>query len=125
MKKCLSMLAMAGLAVLCFTGCSKGPEDVAIKFSEAMAEVNIEKASKYANEDTQKLLKMFDTMADAEDKEKAKKEGEGTTFKAVETKIDGDKATVKIESTKDGKTETKDVDLVKVDGEWKVAVNKK
>ena len=122
MKKCLSMLGMAALAVLCFTGCSKGPDDVAIKFNEALAEMNIEKACKYANEDTQKLLKMFETMADAEAKETAKKEGEGASFKAVETKIDGDKATVKIECTKDGKTETKDVDLVKVDGEWKVAM---
>ena len=120
MKKCLSMLGMAALAVLCFTGCSKGPDDVAIKFNEALAEMNIEKASKYANEDTQKLLKMFEKMADAEAKEKAK----NATFKAVETKIDGDKATVKIECTKDGKTETKDVDLVKVDGEWKVAMKK-
>ena len=118
MKKCLSMLGMAALAVLCFTGCSKGPDDVAIKFNEALAEMNIEKACKYANED------MVETMADAEAKEKAKKEGEGIPFKAGETKIDGDKATVKIECTKDGKTETKDVDLVKVDGEWKVAMKK-
>lgn len=124
MKKCLSMFAMAALAVLCFTGCSKGPEDVAVKFCEAMAEMNLEKASEYANEDTQKILKMLDAMADAEKKAAEKEKTAGTTFKAVETKIDGDKATVKIERTKDGKTETDDMDLVKVDGEWKVAMKK-
>lgn len=47
-------------------------------------------------------------------------------FKAVDSKIDGEKATVKVEwKSKDGKTTTENVYLVKEDGDWKVDVMKK
>lgn len=118
MKKILGMLAMA----LCLIGCSKGPDKVAVKFLEAMADGDFDKAAEYAAKDTKPMIKMMAGMPNA--KEEAKKECEGVKYKAVDTKINGDKATVKVEKTKDGHTVTDDIDLVKEDGDWKVAVDK-
>lgn len=118
MKKILGMLAMA----LCLVGCSKGPDKVAMAFLEAVADGNLEKAAEYASKDTKPVLKVAAAVPGTG--EQIKKECEGAKFKAVDTKIDGDKATVKIETTKDGKTETEDIKLVKEDGEWKVSVQK-
>ena len=118
MEKILGMLAMA----LCLIGCSKGPDKVAVKFFEAMADGDFDKAAEYASKDTKPMIKMMAGMPNA--KEESQKENKGAKFKAVETKINGDKASVKVERTKDGKTETNDVNLVKEDGDWKVAVDK-
>ena len=46
------------------------------------------------------------------------------TFKVVSTSVDGDNAKVKIRMTDDGESEENDIDLKKIDGEWKVVVNK-
>ena len=46
------------------------------------------------------------------------------TFKVVSSSVDGDTAKVKIRMTEDGESEEDDVDLKKIDGEWKVVVNK-
>ena len=118
MKKILGMLAMA----LCLIGCSKGPDKVAVKFFEAMADGDFDKAAEYASKDTKPMIKMMAGMPNA--KEEAKKECEDVKYKAVDTKINGDKATVKIEAKKGGETKTQDVDLVKEDGDWKVAIDK-
>ena len=118
MKKILGMLAMA----LCLIGCSKSPDKVAMAFLEAVADGNLEKAAEYAAKDTKPAIKVMAAVPGSG--EQMKKECEGAKFKAVDTKIDGDKATVKIETTKDGKTETEDIKLVKEDGEWKVSVQK-
>ena len=119
MKKLLGMLAMA----LCLVGCSKGPDKVAVTFFEALADADFDKAAELASKETQPLVKMMAAVPDA--KENMKKEFDGAKFKAVDTKIDGDKATVKVEFKKDGKTDTNDVNLVKEDGDWKVAMDKK
>ena len=114
MKKILGMLAMA----LCLIGCSKGPDKVAVALYEALSDGNADKAAEYATKNSQPFIKMATPIF----AEKYK----GGKFKAVETKIDGKKATVKIESkSKDGKTVvSEDVHLVKEDGDWKVAVDK-
>lgn len=118
MKKILGMLAMA----LCLIGCSKGPDKVAVAFCEALADGNFDKAAEYVTKDTQPVLKMMASVPGA--KENMIKETEGAKFKAVNTKIDGDKATVTIETKKDGKTDTDDFNLVKEDGAWKVKAEK-
>ena len=118
MKKILGMLAMA----LCLIGCSKGPDKVAVAFFEAMADGDFDKAAEYAAKDTKPMIKMMASVPGA--KENMKKETEGAKFKAVNTKIDGDKATVTIETKKDGKTDTDDFNLVKEDGAWKVKAEK-
>jgi hypothetical protein len=113
MKKILGMLAMA----LCLIGCSKGPDKVAVAFYEAMADGNADKAAEYATKKSKPVVKMAVGMLGEELK--------GMKFKAVDTKIDGEKATVKLEmKNKGGATKTENVDLVKEDGDWKVDVKK-
>jgi HSP20 family molecular chaperone IbpA len=118
MKKILGMLAMA----LCLIGCSKGPDKVAVAFYEAMADGDFDKAAEYASKDTKPMIEMMAKMPGA--KEESIEENKGVKFKAVDTKIDNDKATVKIERKKDGESATEDVLLVKEDGDWKVSINK-
>lgn len=128
MKKILGMLAMA----LCLIGCNKdsdketakdndinkGPDKVAIAYIEALVDGNTDKAAEYVSKDDAENFKKKASIPQLKDA--MKKELEGAKFKVVDTKIDGDKATVKIEGKKDNKTETADLKLVKEDGNWKV-----
>jgi hypothetical protein len=116
MKKIIGMLAMA----LCLVGCGKGPDNVAVRFFEAMRDGKYEAAMEMAAKDTKPLIGLMQGMM-TEDKRIEEFAGE---YKAVETKIDGDTAKVKIEHSKDGKSKTENVDLVKEDGDWKVKINK-
>lgn len=120
MKKILARLCMVVAVALFVVGCKKGPDAVAVKFFECVADGKYEKAADYASSSTKPLVAMMNAMP-----AEAKEEMKGSKIKAVETKIDGDKATVKLEITdKNGKVDTDDVDLVKEDGEWKVNVKK-
>ena len=114
MKKILGMLAMA----LCLIGCSKGPDDVAVAYLEAMSKGDADKAAEYAIKGSKPIVHWtIGTFGDF---------FKGMKFKAVDSKIDGEKATVKVEwKSKDGKTTTENVYLVKEDGDWKVDVMKK
>lgn len=114
MKKILGMLAMA----LCLIGCSKGPDKVAIAYLEALADGDFDKAAEYVSKDDTSAFKKNTSIALV--KNAMKRELDGLKFKVVDTKIDGDKATVKIEGKKDSKSETNDLKLVKEDGNWKV-----
>lgn len=117
MKKFLCSFAMVVLAALCFTGCSKGPDSVALDFQKSLVDKDFKKAGELCSKRTQPLIAMAASMG-ANEAEEMK----GVTFEVVNTKIDGDKATVSLKNSKDGKTE--DVTLVKEDGDWKVDINK-
>lgn len=133
MKKCSNVLTMAALATLCFTGCSKAPdevvaetpktpEEVVVKFFEGFCDGNMEKIDGYATEQTMKECReMFDEIAN---KGRSAQEELGLEIvKVIDTKIDGDKATVKFEYKKgSGFQKTDDVILVKVNGKWKVSM---
>ena len=43
-------------------------------------------------------------------------------FKAVETKVTGDKAVVKVEGKKGSRTVSETLNLIKEDGEWKLNI---
>ncbi|MCR5413443.1 MAG: DUF4878 domain-containing protein [Kiritimatiellae bacterium] len=114
-KLIMHFLAVASVALL-LAGCN-GPDDVAVRFYEKLADGKAQEAAELATGEASGLVAAFGGGA--------AKELKGASFKAVDTKIDGDKAKVKVEVTKDGKTDTEEVDLVKENGEWKVVIDKK
>ena len=65
-----------------------------------------------------------------EEKEQKKKEMQekvkGVKIEKKDVKVDGDKATVTFKLSKEGEKETEEekIELVKEDGEWKVAMKK-
>lgn len=93
------------------TGCSAGPEDTAEDFLAAIASGEISEAKELATESTGELLELaagfgaLDVDPDFE-------------FVLVEKVVDGNRATITYTNGPDGKIET--VDLVKLDGKWKV-----
>ena len=121
MKKLIKMAtAVASIgAMLCFAGCgAKGPDAVALDFMQKLSsgQANLEYLTKNCTEDTAKL---FATFGDA-----AAEEIKGATFKVIKTEIKGDTAVVSIEQTHANKTTVNKMDLVKVDGVWRVDVKK-
>lgn len=123
MNKLIKMAVIAVGAAAMFAGCSKGPDEVALKFVESFGNGDVETACKYATKQTGALLALAKGMAENDSDMKKMK---GAKFEVVETKIDGDSATVKIKTTtKDGKVDEGDpVTLIKEDGDWKVNVKK-
>jgi len=127
MNKLIKMATIvAGVgAMLCFAGCgSNGPDKVAAAFFEKFAVCDYDACTKYATPTTALLLETMKSMP-IEEKLKMIKDTEGAKIEVVDTKIDGDNATVIIKITlKDGTVNTIDgkdaVTLIKRDGEWKV-----
>lgn len=123
MNKMVKMATVVACAVAMFgiAGCgSKAPDVVAVEFFQTLAagKADLDYLKKHCTEDTAKLFVMLG--------DEAAKEMKGATFTVVDTKIDGDKAKVTIKQIGGAKPDDKPqkVDLVKVDGEWKVAINK-
>ena len=114
MKKALLSGLMVAV-VMMMTGCAKGPAGTAQAFLEDLAKGDIEAAKKNATEQTGQLLAMASSMGSIPANKEFK-------FILVEEKVDGDKAVVKYKEKADGEVE--EVNLVKVDGKWKVAVAK-
>ncbi len=88
--------------------------------------MNLDGAAELASEESKTVLvmaKSFLTMADEEQKkemEEQKKKAAANPPQVVDTKIEGDKATVQLKLGE----ETETVELVKIDGKWKVVFNK-
>lgn len=102
-------------------GSSDDPQAVAKDFLTALADQDYDAAKKLGTENTVQMLTMIESMADMAP------EGEdmdmGADMDAIEwgeTEVDGDSAVVHY------KAEDKEekLDLVKVDGEWKVDMKK-
>ena len=108
------------IAIVLFISCGGGdsPKSVAENFLKAMNKMDFETAKKYGSEDTGRLLDMMSGFAQMIP-DSAREE------KKVEIKdeiIDGDKATVTY--TQSGEPGEQTLDLVKIDGKWKVAMSK-
>ena len=128
MNKMIKLVVIALGCAAMFAGCgAKTPGDVSVAFMQKLSKGDFEGAKAYCDKTTAGLLTMMEGMAANDPKALAEfKEKEGAKFEVTEEKIDGDKASVRIKITnKDGEIEEGDpVDLVKVDGEWKVAIKK-
>ena len=121
MKRVMKVAALTAcvVAMLCFAGCgTKSPDAVALDFMQKLSagQANLEYLAQNCTEDTAKLFFMFG--------DEAAKEIKGATFKVINTEIKGDKAVVSIEQTHADKNTVNKLDLVKVDGNWRVDVKK-
>ena len=108
--------AMAVFMIAC--GGGDTPKSVAENFLKALNRMDYETAKKYGTQDTGKLLDMMSgfakMMPDSLKKEK--------NFEIKDEKIEGDKATVTY--TESGEEGDLSLNLVKLDGKWKVAMSK-
>lgn len=118
----LCVFAMLLVLPVALTGCDSGgsPESVAKGFMQAMADGKPDKVKSYLHPDD---LKTAGPMLDAIVPKAAKAlEEEKKGLKSVEvvsSKVDGDKATVKLKCTYgDGTTEEVDGKCVRKDGKW-------
>ena len=115
MKKLLK-ITFALFAIFLISACSSsGPQDVAEKFIKAVyTDQDFDAAAEYGTESTAAMLAMAKSFAKEEDK--------GKTFKIINTEIDEDKAVCTYTIDED-ESENK-LDLIKVDGDWKVEMKK-
>ncbi len=107
--------------LICFlVSCSgNSPKSVAENFLKAMNKMDFDGAKKYGTEDTGKMLDMLGGFAKMMP-DSAKKD---VKTKITSEKIEGDKATYTYKEVgKDSGEQT--IHLVKVDGNWKVAMSK-
>ncbi len=123
MKKLFSVLAILSLTL--FVSCSGGgtPESVAEKFILASSKGDFEEAKKYCDEKTGSMLGMMAGSMSEKDKEEAKKMD--VKFEVVSSDVKEETAVVKYKMTAKGETSPEQsMDLKKVDGDWKVTINK-
>ncbi len=122
MKNILKTLAVL-LTVIFMASCgsSDDPKGVAEDFLKALGKQDYEKAKELSTEKTKSMLTLIESMA-----KMAKENGEVAEpdkmpdFEMGKCEVDGDKAVCHY--TADGKEEK--INLVKVDGDWKVDMNK-
>jgi len=110
----------AAVIILFLFSCGGGdsPKSVAENFLKAMNKMDYEAAKKYGSEDTGRLLDMmsgYATMIPDSAREEI-------SFEIKDEKIEGDKATVTY--VQSGEVSEQSLDLVKIDGKWKVAMSK-
>lgn len=115
MKKQMFLL-MAVLSMFLFTACSPSPTSVAKDFSEAIAKGKYDDAKKYCTEPTGKLLDMASAFGGGTEVKPDFK------FESIREEIDGETAKVFVKKGEDGEEA---IDLVKVDGDWKVNMSPK
>ena len=108
-----------------FASCSNDndPEAVAKKFLDHVNKGEFKEAKEYCDEQTASLIGMMESMAG--DKTKELKDADVKT-EIVSSEVKEDKATVKYKSTggKSGNSAEQTLNLVKVDGKWKVTIDK-
>jgi len=118
MKKVLKGVLVAVVAAALVFGmvsCGGGsPTAVAKGFMKAVEKGDAKAVEKYSSAETAGLIAMFGEKAQTSIKDKGKVTGTSET-------IDGDTAKVTF-TFENG--ETDDIDLVKVDGQWKVSISK-
>lgn len=114
MKKLLLLFAVVGLLFACSGG---GPRSTAESFVKEMSKGNLTEAGKYCTQEAAAMLTLAASMGPMDEMKEAFSE-----VKYVREEIDGDKAKVFFKD-KEGE-EIDPVDLVKIDGEWKVVLSK-
>ena len=127
MKKVIALVAFLSMTML--VSCSgNGPEGVAKKFVELTTQGEFGEAKKYCDEKTGQLLGMAESMIPADKKAEAKKQK--VNVEIISSEIKDDTAKVKYRATVEGdkagseNSGEKTLDLVKVDGKWKVTIDK-
>ena len=122
MKK-LSTILVIVIVLLTLTACGNKPEKTATAFLSAVQAKDFEKAKEYTTDEGKELLTMAATMTASMDEQ----EDENITFNIIETVVEGDSAVVKYEEIDGDNPDSKkeqELQMVKVDGDWKVALSK-
>ena len=117
MKKIIQLVVIMLTTTLFLTSCnnSSDPEAVAKNYIKALNNNDFKKAAEYCDEKTAELLKTLEPLA-----KMAGKEGK-SDYEFVKSVIKTDKATIYFKDKKKGEMK---VDLIKVDGKWKVSMGK-
>jgi hypothetical protein len=108
--RCFSLALIFLLAA-----CSPSPQNTAKDFAENLARGKVSEAKKHATDQTGQLLDMASSMGGITIEPDFK-------FILVEKSIEGNRAVVRYRNGKNGTVEK--LDLVKIDGQWKVNVSK-
>ncbi|MFD2907484.1 lumazine-binding protein [Flavobacterium ardleyense] len=122
-KKAISLLKVVlVLALFTNVACSDKSEveNVANKFLTHLNKLEFKEAKEYCDDKTAPLLGMlesFSAMAGKTDEKIAE-------FKITGSEVKDDKATVTYTQMKDGETKEETLNLKKIDGKWKVSMNK-
>ncbi len=111
----MKKLLLICLVAISLSSCSSGPEDAARNFFENLSKGKVEEAKKYATEPTGKLLDMASSFGSMPIEPNFK-------FIMVKDSIEGNKAWVTFKDQND-KEDT--IELVKIDGDWKVHLQSK
>jgi len=116
MKKLLLLLFV--VAAFTFACAGDSPRSAVEGFVTEMGKGNYEKAAKFCTEETGALITMMASMAGENEYS-----NENFKFKFLREEIDGDKG--KVYFTGGGEDDEEDsIDVVKVDGKWKVTISK-
>ncbi len=124
--KRLILAILVIVVLLAVSACGKKPETTARAFLDAVAEHDFAKAKELATEDSQALLSMAESFVN-EMSDEQKTEMEKKEYAITKTEIDGDNAIVTFEEwelSKPDQKKTNTLNLVKIDGDWKVKVEK-
>lgn len=123
-KSASSFLKVTLFGILLFNvSCSKEneAEQVAEKFLTHINNFEFKEAKEYCDDKTAPMIGMLESLsAMAKDMPKEEK----ATFKITGSEIKDDVATVKYNQTKGGETKEEKLVLKKIDGKWKVSMNK-
>lgn len=124
--KQLKLAAAAVVISFSLFSCSggNGPEGVTEKFVELTGKGEFGEAKELCTEKTAALLAMAEGFA-GDKKEEIKEKNKDIKVEIISSEVKDDKATVKYKVT-GGENEGQEsqLDLVKVDGDWKVDINK-
>jgi hypothetical protein len=106
---------------LLIAGCQKQtkPDEVALDFMHAIQQSNFEQAKEYATKESHQVITLysiFDGRRTEDEREKIKH----AEIKVLDTKEDGDKATVTILNSSAKQEET--LQLIKESGKWKISL---
>ena len=123
MKRWVSLVFMFVVFGLLLMGCGNSPKDAAKKWMQAIEKGDLTEANKYSTEKTHLLNGMIVSMMDKAGKEgkKSDKDFKEGLKKIDEARVEIDGDVAKIYSSDD---DSNPMILKKVDGDWKVDVQK-
>lgn len=123
MKRWVSLVFMFVVFGLLLVGCGNSPKDAAKKWMQAIEKGDLTEANKYSTEKTHLLNGMIVSMMDKVGKEgkKSDKDFKEGLKKIDEARVEIDGDVAKIYSSDD---DSNPMTLKKVDGDWKVDVQK-
>jgi hypothetical protein len=133
MNKILPFFCLIILCCSCQSGASDSPKKTAAAFIEAAKQGDIDAIKKQITKSDAGLLEMgenflsqLDSSGSSKLSDEMKKsfsaQTKAATIEIKEEKIEGNRATVNVKFSKDGRSETRPFNLLKEDGKWKISL---